>query len=97
MPPEREGVERYDEKWHARVDRALFGQFDDATGIWVDGILQSLADSRRFERTMGTLLIRVGLPLFVIITVAVVVTALHQPPELLKAIGAGIGGVLGGH
>jgi hypothetical protein len=74
---------RYDEKWHWRVDRALFGHLDDASGVWVDGLLQSIADQRRFEVSIA----RVGMPLLIVIAVAVVLTALHQPPVLARTIG----------
>ena len=75
-------IERYDEKWHRRVDRTLFGHVDDTTGIWVDGLLQSLADARKIEQ----LAVRMGLPLLAIIAAAVVVTALHAPPLLINAL-----------
>lgn len=75
-------IERYDEKWHRRVDRALFGYFDDVEGIWVDGLLQSLADQRRTERFA----VRLGLPLLGVIAGGVIVTALHAPPSLFNAI-----------
>jgi hypothetical protein len=75
-------IERYDEKWHRRVDRTLFGHVDDTTGIWVDGLLQSLADSRKIEQ----LAVRVGLPLLTIIAVGVLLTAMHAPPTAINAI-----------
>ena len=77
-----DAAHRFDEDWHKRVDRALFGHFDDTTGSWVDGLLQSLADSRKNER----IAVRVGLPLLAIIAVAATVTALHAPPALVNAI-----------
>jgi hypothetical protein len=72
----------YDEKWHRRVDRALFGHVDDDSGVWVDGLLQSLADSRKIEQFAA----RVGLPLLAIIAVGVIVTALHAPPAIVTAL-----------
>ena len=73
---------KYDEDWHRKVDRALFGHLDLDTNIWVDGLLQSLADSRKNERVA----IRVGLPLLGVIAVGVVLTALHAPPSVVNAI-----------
>jgi hypothetical protein len=81
---------RFDERWHQRVDRTLFGHVDDSSGVWVDGLLQSLADSRKTERYA----IRVGLPILVVIAIAAIVTALHQPPQVAKAIGAFFAGLV---
>lgn len=86
MHRDHDEIERYDEKWHRRVDRALFGHVDDDSGIWVDGILQSLADSRKNERFAIWLATRVGLPLLVIIAGAAIVTALHAPPAFFNTI-----------
>lgn len=89
--------EKYGEKWHRRVDRAVFGNFDDISGLWVDGLLQSLADQRRMEqernereRSFMQLAVRVGLPLLAVIAVAAVLTAMHAPPALVNAIIRGI-------
>ncbi len=85
MPNEEPSV-RYDEKWHRRVDRTLFGHVDDESGVWVDGVLQYLADSRASSRKFETIVTRVGLPILIVIAIGVVITAMHQPPELFKNI-----------
>ena len=77
-----EANRRYDEDWHRNVDEALFGHRDKASNLWVDGLLQSLADSRKNER----LAVRLGLPLLVVIAVGVILTALHAPPSVVQAI-----------
>lgn len=70
---------RYDEAWHRRVDRTLFGHVSDDTGVWVDGLLQVLSDFRN-------LALRVGLPLLGIIAVSAIMTALHEPPTAIRAL-----------
>jgi hypothetical protein len=77
-----EATNRYDEGWHKDVDEALFGHRDKASNLWVDGLLQSLADSRKNER----LAVRLGLPLLGIIAAGVILTALHAPPALVSAL-----------
>lgn len=79
-------INKYDEKWHRRVDQALFGKYDDNTGIWVDGLLQSNADLKDILKRTGTLVARVGLPLLAIIALATIATAFHSPPIFMRNI-----------
>ena len=65
---------KYDRKWHSRVDHTLFGFMNDDSNIWVDGLLQNLADMRRLE----SIFIKIGLPLIATGVISVFLNMVHN-------------------